>query len=139
MSTDLYHSELVTRARQAFGEGRLAAAAASITVDNPLCGDRVTLDLEKSDGTVKAIGHEVKGCLLCAASAATIAEFAQNRAPAELREMAVAAKALMKDGTPVPEKFAGLRVFSPVHGAKSRRDCVLLPFEALGKALDAAF
>jgi nitrogen fixation NifU-like protein len=53
--------------------------------------------------------------------------------------MATAAKALMKDGTPVPEQFSGLRVFTPVHAAKSRRDCVLLPFEALAKALDAAF
>lgn len=139
MSADLYHSELVARARQAFGEGRLAGAAASITLDNPLCGDRVTLDLARTDGTVKAIGHEVKGCLLCAAAAATIAEFAPDRSPIELRELAAALRALMKDGTPVPEKFAGLRVFQPVHGAKSRRDCVLLPFEALEKALDAAF
>jgi nitrogen fixation NifU-like protein len=139
MSSELYHAELVARAREAFGEGRLASAAASVTVDNPLCGDRVTLDLDTRDGTVKAIGHEVKGCLLCAASAATIAAFGQNRSPSELREMAVAAKALMKDGTPVPERFAGLRVFTPVHSAKSRRDCVLLPFEALSKALDAAF
>src|ERR1700754_1391509 len=131
MSTELYHTELVARARKAFGEGRLAAAAASITVDNPLCGDRVTLDLVKSDGTVKAIGHEVKGCLLCAASAATIAAFGQNRSPSELREMTAAAKALMKEGTPVPERFAGLEIFTPVHASKSRRDCVLLPFEAL--------
>src|SRR4051812_36221994 len=112
MSSELYHTELVARAREAFGDGRLPAATASITVDNPLCGDRVTLDLEKNDGTVKAIGHEVKGCLLCAASAATIAAFAPNRSPGELREMAAAAKALMKEGTPVPEKFAGLRVFT---------------------------
>jgi nitrogen fixation protein NifU and related proteins len=139
MSSDLYHAELVARAREAFGEGRITAAAASITLDNPLCGDRVTLDLDKSGDTVKAIRHEVKGCLLCAASAATIAAFAQNRSPAELRDMALAVRALMKDGTPAPEKFAGLRVFSPVHASKSRRDCVLLPFEALGKALDAAF
>jgi nitrogen fixation NifU-like protein len=139
MSSELYHAELVARAREAFGEGRLAGAAASITVDNPLCGDRVTLDIETSNGAVKAIGHQVKGCLLCEASAATIAAFGQNRSPSELREMAGAAKALMKDGTPVPERFAGLRVFTPVHAAKSRRDCVLLPFEALGKALDAAF
>ena len=139
MSAELYHTELVARARQAFGEGRIAAAAASITLDNPLCGDRVTLDLEKSGNAVKAIGHEVKGCLLCAAAAATIAEFGQNRSPTELREMAAAAAALMKDGTPAPDKFAGLRVFTPVHASKSRRDCVLLPFEALGKALDAAF
>jgi nitrogen fixation NifU-like protein len=139
VNSELYHTELVARARQAFGEGRIASAAASVTLDNPLCGDRVTLDLERDNGKVKAIGHEVKGCLLCAASAATIAEFAQDRSPSDLRDMAAAAAALMKDGTPVPEKFAGLRVFSPVHASKSRRDCVLLPFEALGKALDAAF
>jgi nitrogen fixation NifU-like protein len=139
VSAELYHAALVARAREAFGEGRIAGAAASITVDNPLCGDRVTLDLETGDGAVKAIGHEVKGCLLCAAAAATIAAFGQNRSPSELREMSTAARALIKDGTPVPEKFAGLRVFTPVHAAKSRRDCVLLPFEALGKALDAAF
>ena len=139
MSADLSHTELVARARAAFGAGRLAAAAASITVDNPLCGDRVTLDLETGDGQVKAIGHAVKGCLLCEASAATIAEFGRDRSPAALRAMAEAAKALMKDGTPAPEQFAALRVFTPVHAAKSRRDCVLLPFEALAKALDAAF
>jgi nitrogen fixation protein NifU and related proteins len=139
VSSELYHTELVARARAAFGEGRIAAAAASVTLDNPLCGDRVTLDLARSNGTVTAIGHEVKGCLLCAAAAATIAEFARDRSPSDLRDMAAAAAALMKDGTPAPEKFAGLRVFSPVHASKSRRDCVLLPFEALGKALDAAF
>ncbi|GAB2175186.1 iron-sulfur cluster assembly scaffold protein [Dongia sp. agr-C8] len=139
MSTELYHAELVARAREAFGEGRIATATASVTVDNPLCGDRVTLDLETSDGKVKAIGHEVKGCLLCAAAAATIATFGQDRSPEALRELALAAKALIEDGTAVPERFADLRVFTPVHAAKSRRDCVLLPFEALGKALDAAF
>jgi nitrogen fixation NifU-like protein len=139
MSSDLYHAELVARARQAFGKGRLFAPAASITLDNPLCGDRVTLDLQRADGAIAAIGHEVKGCLLCEAAAASIAAFARGRAPQDLRDFAAAARALMKEGTPPAEAFAELRVFTPVHGAKSRRDCVLLPFEALGKALDAAF
>ena len=139
MSADLYHAELVARAREAFGKGRLAAPAATVTVDNPLCGDRVTLDIATANGRIAAIGHEAKGCLLCEAAAATIAAFGRDRLPAELRDLADAAHALMKVGTPPPESFAALRVFTPVHGAKSRRDCVLLPFEALGKALDAAF
>jgi nitrogen fixation NifU-like protein len=139
VSSELYHAALVARAREAFGKGRVAGAAASITLDNPLCGDRVTLDLATQGGQVQAIGHEVKGCLLCEAAAATIAAFGRDRSPAELRELAAAAKALMKDGGAVPERFAGLQVFTPVHATKSRRDCVLLPFEALGRALDAAF
>jgi nitrogen fixation NifU-like protein len=139
MSHELYHTELVRRARAAFGQGRLLGPNASVTLDNPLCGDRVTLDLARSDGEVAAIGQEVKGCLLCEAAAATIAEFGRDRAPEELRALAAAARALMRDGTPPPEPLATLAIFTPVHGAKSRRDCVLLPFEALGKALDAAF
>ena len=31
--------------------------------------------------------------------------------------------------------MVGLAVFAPVHDVKSRRECVLLPFEALEKAL----
>ncbi|HVY99546.1 MAG TPA: iron-sulfur cluster assembly scaffold protein [Dongiaceae bacterium] len=139
MSSALYQAELVARAREAFGKGRLPDAAASATLDNPLCGDRVTIDLARTDGRVSAIGHEVKGCLLCEAAAATIAAFGRDKTPEELRAMRKAAAALMKDGTPAPAPFSDLAVFTPVHEAKSRRDCVLLPFEALEKALAAAF
>jgi nitrogen fixation NifU-like protein len=139
MSTELYQAELVARARQAFGKGRLREPAATVTLDNPLCGDRVTIDLARQDGRVSAIGHEVKGCLLCEAAAATIAAFGRNRAPDELRDLRSAVTALMKQGTPAPAPFSSLAIFTPVHDAKSRRDCVLLPFEALEKALIAAF
>jgi nitrogen fixation NifU-like protein len=139
MSADLYQAALVARAREAFGKGRLAGPTASVTLDNPLCGDRVTIDIAGSDGRVSAIGHEVKGCLLCEAAAATIAAFGRNKTPEELRAMHQAAYALMKEGTPATGPFADLAVFTPVHAAKSRRDCVLLPFEALEKALAAAF
>jgi nitrogen fixation protein NifU and related proteins len=139
LSAALYQAELVARAREAFGKGRLADATVTVTLDNPLCGDRVTIDLARSDGRVSAIGHEVKGCLLCEASAATIAAFGRNRTPEELRGMRKAAIVLMKEGVPAPAPYADLAVFTPVHSAKSRRDCVLLPFEALEKALLAAF
>jgi nitrogen fixation NifU-like protein len=85
------------------------------------------------------VGHDVKGCLLCEAAAATIAEFARNKTTAELKAMSSAVTDLMKNGVEPPAKFPYLQVFSPVHSAKSRRDCVLLPFEALGKALSQAF
>jgi nitrogen fixation NifU-like protein len=139
MTAALYHEEMVARARRAFGRGRLPAPAASVTLDNPLCGDRVTLDVAVAGDKVAAVGHEVKGCLLCEASAATISQFAAGRHPGELRDMGAAVQALLKEGTPAPRRFADLAVFSPVHGAKSRRDCVLLPFEALTKALAVAF
>ncbi len=138
MSEALYHTALVARARTAFGKGKLADADASVTIDNPLCGDRVTLDLKVADGRIAAIGHEVRGCLLCEASAATIAEFLRGSGRAEIDAIGAAAKRLMKDGAADPQ-WACLEIFTPVHLAKSRRECVLLPFEALTRAASAAF
>ncbi len=139
MSTELYHQDMVERARRGFGKGRLQQASASITVDNPLCGDRVTLDITRVGDRVSAVGHDVRGCLLCEAAAATIAEFARGKGADELQAMSAAIGEMMRKGTPAPAPFACLGVFAPVHHSKSRRDCVLLPFEALGKALGAAF
>jgi nitrogen fixation NifU-like protein len=137
MSEALYQEALVKRARSAFGKGRLKDADASATVDNPLCGDRVTIDLKVADGTLSAIGHEVRGCLLCEAAAATIAEHLRGADAVKLREVIADARKLMKEGG--APAWPELEMFIPVHQAKSRRDCVLLPFEALQKAASAAF
>jgi nitrogen fixation NifU-like protein len=138
VSEALYHKALVERARAGFGNGRLPDATGSATVDNPLCGDRVTLDLAIKDGHVAEIGHHVRGCLLCEAAAATIAEHGRGADRATLDAMSAAARALMAEGALDP-RWQCLEIFRPVHGAKSRRDCVLLPFEALKRAASAGF
>ncbi|HSJ99159.1 MAG TPA: iron-sulfur cluster assembly scaffold protein, partial [Myxococcota bacterium] len=79
MNDELYHQAILELARKARGASRLEAPQASVTVDNPLCGDRVTLDLSLADGRVREVGHRVRGCLLCQAAAVAIAV----RAPGE--------------------------------------------------------
>jgi nitrogen fixation NifU-like protein len=138
MSEALYHAALVARARGGFGKGRLPDASVSATVDNPLCGDRVTLDLAITDGRITAIGHQVRGCLLCEAAAATIAEHCRGSDKAALEAIAAAARSLMAEGGALDEHWQCLEIFRPVHQAKSRRDCVLLPFEALKRAASSA-
>ncbi len=138
MSEALYHAALVERARRAFGKGRLAEPKTTATVDNPLCGDRVALDLKVEDGKVAAIGHEVRGCLLCEAAAATIAEHLLGCDGPALKDAIAAVRKLLREGEGDPD-WPCLDIFTPVHQAKSRRDCVLLPFEALEKAAAPAF
>lgn len=133
MSNALYHDALVAKARSGTGKGRLTAPEASARLDNPLCGDRVTIDLHLADGRITAVGHEVKGCLLCEAAAATIAELAPGKSADEARVLAAAVTRMMKEGV-IPTE-AALDIFTPVITAKSRRDCVMLPFGALAKAL----
>jgi nitrogen fixation NifU-like protein len=143
MKDDLYRQAILDLARRATGRGRLEAPQASATVDNPLCGDRVTLDLDLSGGRVSAIGHRVRGCLLCQAAASVIGARAPGQTPAALHEEAERLRRLIVDGpsgagAATDGLWPELAAFEPVHRHKSRHDCVLLPFDALIRTLEQA-
>jgi NifU-like protein involved in Fe-S cluster formation len=144
MKDDLYHQAILDLARQATAHGRLEAPQVSVKVDNPLCGDRVTLDLDLEGGRVGTLGHQVRGCLLCQAAAAVIGARAPGQTAAALRENTERLRQLIVDGSGAADGAAvdglwpELAAFAPVHRHKSRHDCVLLPFAALSRALDQA-
>jgi len=139
MSDALYHQAILELARKAKQAGRLEAPQVSVTMDNPLCGDRVTLDLSLANGRVREVGQRVRGCLLCQAAAAAIAEHAPGETPAALRAVASdLADAIAGGPETAGRTWPELAAFAPVHAHKSRHECVLLPFEALTRALDQA-
>jgi nitrogen fixation NifU-like protein len=137
---DIYQTDLLRLAAEATGAGRLADADASVTADNPLCGDRITLDIKLADGTVAALGHDVKACVLCQAAASVIGRHALGADAASLRETALTVGRILKpDDQPVAAPiWPELAAFRPVSSHKSRHACVLLPFRALTQALDLA-
>jgi NifU-like protein involved in Fe-S cluster formation len=45
---------------------------------------------------------------------------------------------MIRDGGTVPDGWPDLAAFEPVRDAKSRHECVLLPFEALEQAVKEA-
>jgi nitrogen fixation protein NifU and related proteins len=137
MSDQLYHQAILELAKRARQASRLEDPDASVTVDNPLCGDRVTLDLRFADGRVDKVGHRVRGCLLCQAAAAAIGERAPGATPAVLRTVARdLSDAIARTPEAAGKSWPELAAFAPVHAHKSRHECVLLPFEALMRALD---
>lgn len=112
----------------------LEGAEASATMDNPLCGDRVSFGVNLADGRVSAAGHKVSGCLLCKAAASVAAEQAAGRDAAGASELLDQVSGLLKTGA--EPAFPALAAFVPVRPHKSRHACVLLPFKALVKALE---
>jgi nitrogen fixation NifU-like protein len=137
MSDELYHRAILELAKKARQASRLEAPQASVTVDNPLCGDRVTLDLTMADGRVREVGHRVRGCLLCQAAAVAIGERAPGETPEALRAVARdLGDAIAGAPDAAGQMWPELAAFAPVHAHKSRHECVLLPFAALTQALD---
>lgn len=134
MSADLYQQALVELAKAAHGAGTLAVPDGSALRDSPLCGDRVRMQVALDAGRIKALAHDVKGCLLCQAAASLVGLRGAGldaEAARALREQVAATLA----GSAPPPDWPELSLFEPVRPHRNRHGCVLLPFEALCAAL----
>jgi len=138
MIDQVYQQAILDLARAADGAGGLLDPDASATVDNPVCGDRVTVDVRLADGAVAALGHRVRGCLLCEATAAVLGRRAVGEPPGRLHDIRTAFIRMIREDGPAPAGWPELEAFTPVRGARSRHECVLLPFAALADALNGA-
>ena len=139
MSDELYQDAIMAHVRAPHHAGTLADADARATVDNPLCGDRVTIALKLADGTIADVAHTVRGCALCQASASMLADGAIGASRAEVAAARDAIRAMLRDDAAPPDgRWAAFAAFLPARPARSRHDCVLLPFQAFEKALAAA-
>ena len=140
MNDALYHKAVMRMAATSKGAGGLENPDATATVDNPLCGDRVTMDVTMANGVITEIGHKVRGCVLCQASASTIGEHAVGQRAEDVKPVHGRIHSMLNgcaDETlePWTEDVAA---FEPVAPQKSRHQCVLLPFDALIEALATA-
>ena len=131
----LYQEAILELALEAGQARRLVAPDATAIAENPLCGDRITVDLKIADGLVAAVGYDMRGCMLCAAAAALLAREAPDRRPADLPEIGAAFARMLREGQPVPAGWPGLAAFTPVKAVPGRHECVLLPFTAVAVAL----
>lgn len=129
----LYQEEIIDLARRSRARDRLDAPDASARADNPLCGDRVTMDLALTEGRIDRVGHKVRGCALCEAASEIIAEAANGLGSSEIAAVEAATRAYLA-GAEIDLPWGRLSVFEPVRAIKSRHDCVLLPFAAARRA-----
>lgn len=133
MSDALYQKAIVELARDASAAGSLTDADATVTRDNPLCGDRVTLQAKFApDGSIAELKHHTRGCLLCQAGAAMAGRHAIGLTPQKAAAAEQAVRGFLKDAAPAEEGWPELDYFVPVRAHKSRHDCVILAFDALG-------
>lgn len=130
-ASEIYHRAIQTLAQEAVGEARLEFPSGTAFLDNPLCGDCVDMQVEVRDSQIRAIGHKVRGCLLCRASASMIGKHAIGTTHEDITQVATAVSTFLRAEGPVPDGWPDLDLFTPVRGHASRYSCVELPFKAL--------
>jgi len=134
MSSQLYSDAILATAKARHGHGRLERPDGTATCDNPLCGDRVTVDLRLAEPTIAELAQLTRGCVLTQAAASVLA----RRLPgATAEDLAAAADEIRRllAGEQLAPTWPELAMFAPVHSVRSRHECVLLPFETVAAAL----
>jgi len=129
---ELYQRNLMRLAANATGSGSLDAPDLEGTLDNPTCGDRITIQVKLEDGRITELAQENRACLLCQASASLLAENAIGLTLGDVETVRGKIEDILKNGeSTATSPWEKLSYFAPVKEHSSRHICVLLPFNAL--------
>lgn len=134
MSDLPYTMEVLRLAAEAHGAGRLAPPCRTHVESNPVCGDRVTVDVHLSENYIAAFAHDSKACVLTQASASLLGQAVTGHTASQIAALAEAVKTMLQGGPAPGGDFAGYAALADVARHPARHTCVLLPITAILKA-----
>ncbi len=139
-SLDLYQKDLLRAASDASHAGRLPPPDGRATCNNPLCGDKITIDGTVDEaGPLTGYAHDTEACVLCQASAGLIGSSLKGKSTHHCTETQQAVTQVLEDGSATfPEGSEGFGIFAAVTDHTARHACVSMPFEALLDAMKQA-
>jgi nitrogen fixation NifU-like protein len=133
----LYHALIVEHDRSPRNEGPLPDATHAATVDNPLCGDIITMRAIVTDQRVVDARFEARGCALCRAAASLLTIRIIGEPVDEVGAVIDTFERFLvgSDADRRTVDLGELVAFEGARSVKSRRTCMTLPFRAIAKAL----
>jgi len=102
---------------------------------NPLCGDEMEISLIVKDNVIKDMGYQCKSCVYCQASVSLLSRKIKNQKIEEITSFITDSEKLFDDVKINIEKH--WKDFMEILDKKnlSRKECLLLPFKTILKAL----
>jgi nitrogen fixation protein NifU and related proteins len=70
----IYKEEIIDHYKNPRNFGNLDAPDVHVEANNPLCGDRLSMDLHLKDGVVEDVRFSGRGCAISQASASMLTE-----------------------------------------------------------------
>ena len=103
---------------------------------NPLCGDEMEIALKVKNNKIIDFGYQCKSCVYCQASVSLLSLKSINKPIEKVKEIVVQALSFFeKNDNSFSKEWV---LFNKLFDKKniSRKECLLLPFKALSKALN---
>ena len=131
-TAELYQSIIMGRSKNPLHAGKPEIFDAEGEGDNPMCGDRVHIYVQR-DGT--NVFHESRGCAIMIASAELMADAVAGLSAEQIAQRRAAFEAVVNTGEKDPD-LGELNALAGVSEYRSRIRCATLPWSALGQAME---
>jgi len=107
---------------------------------NPLCGDEMEISLIVKDNIIQDMGYQCKSCVYCQASVSLLSSWVMQVPIEKISDFVTKAEFFFDKNFDQQKKIniKDLKDFKKIMNPKniSRKECLLLPFKTLSKALN---
>jgi nitrogen fixation NifU-like protein len=136
---DVYRQLVLDHSKQPRNRGGLATANRHALGFNPLCGDKLTVQLEECEGVIRDIAFDGVGCAISVASASMMTTALLGRSVADARSAIAEVEAMLTgSATPSLSFLKDLSALENVRDYPSRVKCATLAWRTLEGALNQA-
>jgi len=133
--SDLYQETIIDHSKRPRNRGSLEQPTHSAEGFNPLCGDRLTLQLKMEGGRVAAVAFQGVGCAISTASASLMTDVIKGKTAEEAEKTFQDFHGLVTEEFPRTTDLGKLAVFSGVREYPMRVKCATLAWHTLRAAL----
>ncbi|MEL7298180.1 MAG: Fe-S cluster assembly sulfur transfer protein SufU [Pseudomonadota bacterium] len=136
----LYRDQVLKHAKDPYNFGKLEADAVCADGNNPLCGDKLRVCVQQSNGALDDIRFEGSGCAISMASASMMTELLKGLDTESSRKLIGAVIDMLKSNidTEIPESLSDtpIAALGAARQYPSRIKCATLAWRAIEAVLD---
>lgn len=133
---DLYRRVIMDHYKNPRNRGSFSDDALTVNLNNPTCGDRISLQLIVEDGIVKDARYTGEGCSISMSSASMMTDAVKGKTVSEALDLADRFSTMMKGGEADFEEYEDLEALSGVNKFPARIKCATLAWNALKKGIE---
>lgn len=132
---DLYRRVIMDHYKKPRNRGKIEEEAVTIELNNPTCGDRISLQLIVEDNIVKDARHTGEGCSISISSASMMTEAIKGKTVEQALDYADRFSHLMQGEDVTFDDYEDLEALSGVNKFPARIKCATLAWNALKKGI----
>ncbi|MFC4305165.1 Fe-S cluster assembly sulfur transfer protein SufU [Cohnella boryungensis] len=133
---DLYRRVIMDHYKTPRNRGELQEGSVTVNLNNPTCGDRISLQLQLEDGIVRDVKFTGEGCSISMSSASMMTEAIKGKTSAQALELADKFSALMKGEDVQFDDYEDVEALSGVNKFPARIKCATLAWNAMRKGVE---